>query len=685
MPKSFLALFHCASVHAAATLCLLACCAGSAPAADKAADQASIDRVNAALVKAGEAYRAGKPDDATAALAEAQTAYKGLDASAVDPALKPTVERIGERIAAADRLLKKPAAAPSTPDKGTSEKPTSGKSTPDDSMPDKAKNDKPINGAKKLPAKAPVKPAAKSTPKPDAKSGDKPAAKSPKAPKGRKGQPKGPSFHDEVAPILLAKCGGCHVKESRGGLNMATFTEFAKGGKNGPVVYPGASGQSSLVGAILSGKMPKGDGPKVTPEELRTIASWIDGGARYDGEDRDSPLGQKAAEAPVEIEGLVKSTGQESVQFNRDLADTLVTHCAGCHGGDTPSGQLRLETFGDLLKGGVSGGAIEPGKPGESLITKRMRGEDGERMPQDKPALPEATIARFETWIKEGAKFDGVDPARSLKMVVEDQAASRMSHDELVEKRLAQGLKMWQLAAPDEKPAHRQTANFILIGNLSEARLDQLADVAEAEREKIARFLKLPADQPMFKGNLVIFIFKRAFDYSEFVQMVEKREAPRGMVGHWQAKGLDAYACVTALADSDADLPALMAEQIAGAYLQSVAAPGWFSAGGARALASKIEPKSAIVKQWDAESVTAAGASKMTDALFKTKTFDEEATARSYAFVRFLLTTGPKFQSLMSGLKDGHAFPHTLHTVYGTDAQGLLENFSRRPQPKQRR
>ena len=50
-----------------------------------------------------------------------------------------------------------------------------------------------------------------------------------------------------------------------------------------------------------------------------------------------------------------------------------------------------------------------------------------------------------------------------------------------------------------------------------------------------------------------------------------------------------------------------------------------------------------------------------------------------------LLASLPKFQSLVTGLRDGHAFPHTLHTVYATDAQGLLEAFSRRPPPKQRR
>jgi len=673
MPKVHLASSYCAVLVAAAFVCAVSFFSTAASAADKAAEQATIDTVNVALGKAATAYKANKLADASAALDEAQAAFKTLDPSAVDPSLKSAVQRLGDRIAAADRLIRKPTTAKGPPIKVDPAKPAKEKPTSE-----KPTSDKPAGGDAKQPP-------AKTSTKPPAKSGDKTVAKAPKAPKGRKGAPKGPSFHDEIAPILLAKCGECHIKQSSGGLNMATFTALAKGGKNGPVVQPGLSGQSPLTIAIATGKMPKGDGPKVTPEELALLADWIDLGARYDGEDRDSPLGQKTAEAKVEIEGLVPATGAESVKFNRDLAETLVTQCAGCHGGDTPSGMLRLETFADLLKGGTSGVTFEAGKPGESLITKRMRGQDGDRMPQDKPALPEETIAKFETWIKEGAKFDGADAARLLKMAVDDQAAARMSHDELVEKRLADGLKTWRLGAPDDKPSHRQTENFILIGNLSEARLDQLATIAEAERDKIAKLLKLPADQPLFKGNLVLFVFKRTFDYSEFVQMVEKRESPRGMVGHWQAKGLDAYACVTVSNESDANLPALIAEQIAGAYLQSVSTPGWFSAGGARAIAARVEPRNPVVKQWDEESAQAAAASAINDGLFKIKVFDEEATARSYAFVKFLLLSAPKFQSLVSGLKDGRAFPQTLHTVYGTDAQGLLEAFSRRAPPKTRR
>ena len=102
--------------------------------------------------------------------------------------------------------------------------------------------------------------------------------------------------------------------------------------------------------------------PRSTQEELILIANWIDAGARYDGEDRDSPLGQKTAEAKVEIEGLVQASGEESVQFNRDLAETLVTHCAGCHGGDTPSGHASLGNIRGSAQRGRERRPIEAGQ-----------------------------------------------------------------------------------------------------------------------------------------------------------------------------------------------------------------------------------------------------------------------------------------------------------------------------------
>jgi len=65
-----------------------------------------------------------------------------------------------------------------------------------------------------------------------------PAAKG-ALPKGAKGGA-GVSFVNDVAPILNARCGGCHVRNARGQFSMATFENLMKGPmKSGKVIFPG--------------------------------------------------------------------------------------------------------------------------------------------------------------------------------------------------------------------------------------------------------------------------------------------------------------------------------------------------------------------------------------------------------------------------------------------------------------
>jgi hypothetical protein len=602
---------------------------------------ATIDR---SLAKAAELLRASKPEDAAAALAQANVTLATLKQEQLPDELRAQVERLGERLAAAERLIAKSRrAATKSPDAPVTKPPTNGKAGGDARSKQTAKT------------KGPARP-------------KKPA----------KTLPVGPSFAAEIAPILMARCGNCHVRQSRGGLSMATFAALEKGAESGPVLRPGASDASRLVEMIASGAMPRGGG-RVSPEELLAIARWIDAGALFDGADRTAPLAnlRKPDALP---KGLAKATGAESVQFNRDLAPLLVANCIGCHGGDQPTGQLRLETFGDLLKGGASGAAIEAGKPAESLLIKRLRGIDGERMPQEKPPLAEDAIKNFETWIREGAKFDGADPAEPLKVSVEALAAGRMSPVELAAKRLAQAQKIWRLAVPDEQAQELQTVNFIVLGNVSAARAAEIADLAEAERAKIAKFLKLDADAPLVKGSLVLFVFKRSFDYSEFVRMIDGREAPRGAMGHWRLQGSDAYACLAVPTDGDANLAARVAEQIAGAYLQSLNnVPAWFAAGAARAIAARVEPKNPLVKQWDAQLQHST--SGMADAFLSASVFDNETAAASYAFVRFLMTNLPRFQALAAALAAGDDFSQSLENTYRANARTLVELWLRRQAP----
>ncbi|MBI2826114.1 MAG: hypothetical protein HYX69_15655 [Planctomycetia bacterium] len=618
------------------TLAALAIALAVGARADEAATapQEQLRAVDESLAQVGDLLRAKKLTEAADALTAAKAALEKLSAATLDAASRAGVERLTERFAAAERLVAK-AQQPAS-------KPAPAKKPP------------------ASPAKSSTKPVKTATAK-------KPAAK-----------PVGPSFTSDVAPILIARCGGCHIRGARGGLSMATFNDLARGADSGPVIQPGASQASRLVEMLVTGKMPRG-GARMTQEEVVAIATWIDAGARFDGADRSARIGQAAKPAAPAPEGLVKATGDERVQFNRDLATALVENCVKCHGGDQPDGQLRFETFAGLLRGGASGKIVEPGKPAESLIIKKLRGTEGDRMPLEKPPLADELIGRFETWIKDGAKFDGADSSQPLTVVVEELLAAKLSHDELAARRLTQAAKTWALALPDEQPGQSQTANFILIGNVSAPRLAELGELAESEQAKIAKWLKLDPKAPLVKGSLVLYLFKRSFDYAEFARMVEEREVPKGAAGHWRAKGLESYACLAVSSEGEAGLPALVAEQVAGAYVQSLGnVPAWFAAGAARSIAVRVEPKSPLVKQWADE---AQRTSPPGDYSFLTATnLDAETRSRAYNFVRFLMASQPRFQALLSALRAGTEFAVALEKNYGADAKGLVELWLSRKQ-----
>jgi hypothetical protein len=107
--------------------------------------------------------------------------------------------------------------------------------------------------------------------------------------------------------------------------------------------------------------------------------------------------------------GLAQSAGADPTFFEARIRPVLVEHCYQCHSAEAQKlrklkGGLLLDTRAGLRKGGETGPAIVPGKPGESLLLKALR-HDELRMPP-KGKLPEVVLADFEKWIAQGA----VDP-----------------------------------------------------------------------------------------------------------------------------------------------------------------------------------------------------------------------------------------------------------------------------------
>ncbi|SIO67681.1 WD domain-containing protein, G-beta repeat-containing protein [Singulisphaera sp. GP187] len=96
------------------------------------------------------------------------------------------------------------------------------------------------------------------------------------------------SFREQVAPILVKSCLGCHhAKKAEGGLNMATFALLKKGGESGGelILEPGNPESSQLIELIRPGAAPRMPykQPPLSDVQIKTLERWVKEGAKFDG------------------------------------------------------------------------------------------------------------------------------------------------------------------------------------------------------------------------------------------------------------------------------------------------------------------------------------------------------------------------------------------------------------------
>ncbi|MEX0678283.1 MAG: c-type cytochrome domain-containing protein [Pirellulales bacterium] len=93
-----------------------------------------------------------------------------------------------------------------------------------------------------------------------------------------------PDFNKQVAPIFQTYCVGCHNgQDKEGELVLEHYATLLAGGAKGAVIVPGKADESRLI-QVLTGtaepSMPPEDNEKPTAEEIATLASWINAGAK---------------------------------------------------------------------------------------------------------------------------------------------------------------------------------------------------------------------------------------------------------------------------------------------------------------------------------------------------------------------------------------------------------------------
>lgn len=89
--------------------------------------------------------------------------------------------------------------------------------------------------------------------------------------------------------------------------------------------------------------------------------------------------------------------------FESRIRPLLIEKCLPCHGSKKQESQLRLDSRGGLLRGGLRGPAVDVQAPQESLLLRAISYRDADlKMPPSGPLAPE-DVAALRQWIAAGA------------------------------------------------------------------------------------------------------------------------------------------------------------------------------------------------------------------------------------------------------------------------------------------
>lgn len=222
------------------------------------------------------------------------------------------------------------------------------------------------------------------------------------------------------------------------------------------------------------------------------------------------------------------------IKFSKDIAPILVGNCTGCHNDRQRRGKFDLTSFEKLMKGADKEKVIEPGKPEESHLVLRIKGEETPRMPQNNQrTLSDASIAKIERWVKDGAVLDaGIDPKAPIESYAstpEDLRKAELAkmtpdqRDKIVE---TAGLERWKKANPKTTPEVTKGQYFLLFSNLPKERASTTLKAVESQYTAVKNLLGPSSVDWGEKGSL--FVFNDSASFGEFVRAQENRDIEPG-------------------------------------------------------------------------------------------------------------------------------------------------------------
>jgi mono/diheme cytochrome c family protein len=419
--------------------------------------------------------------------------------------------------------------------------------------------------------------------------------------------------------------------------------------------------------------------------------------------------------APEAAPAAEKSASVDAeLKFSRDIAPILVGNCIGCHNPKDRKGKFDLTTFEKLMAGSDKEKVIEPGKPDDSHLVLRLRGEEEPKMPQgNNNNLSDEAIAKVEKWVKAGARLDaGIDSKAQLKSYapsVEELRSAELrklpagERDKMVE---TAAQKRWKQASPKTKPEVTSSAHFLLFSTLPKDRAGTVVKGTEAAYAQLRSILSKPGAPALdWPQKTSLFVFNDRASFVEFVRTLENREIEASETGTADFAAAEPYiAVVDPLGGHDEPAPTrktartrkgeddtagaernvagMLAEQLAMGVLKTQKnTPAWLCFGMGAYFAAGLDPRSGYVhrlRRTAAAEYQQGWTARANDALGGQLKGDE-LRAIGYAFVDWM-SHDPRargaFPAFVREISDegGAKLDDVLQGVFGALRQDFLSS-----------
>jgi hypothetical protein len=372
-----------------------------------------------------------------------------------------------------------------------------------------------------------------------------------------------------------------------------------------------------------------------------------------------------------------------------------------------------LTSFEKLKEGTRDHKVIMPGKPDQSHLVLRIKGEEKPKMPQGaNRILSDEAVAKIEQWVKSGARLEeGVDPKAALESYASTPEQLRLrelakkpaaERDKLVE---TEGLKRWKQANAKLKPEMVRGEHFIIFSNLSRDRAASTLKVLEAQHAHLKRLLGSPAMDWIEKVSLYVFTTRN--DFIEFVRTVEGHDIDAAVSSTGKLSIPQPYLAVVDPAGGkkeepvsrrrakskrgeerdgtgpDRTLLGLLTEALGSSAVASAGnSPRWLREGIGTYLASRVEPGSPYyqhLRKTALANYQQGWTTKANETLGEgTQIAAEDLHAIGFALVEAMLTASELrqgFPAFVHGMLQGSSkLDEMLEKVYQAQRDGFLED-----------